>query len=178
MAHAKAAHIKHKVVEETERMLVYTVYLTLVLGSFAIYRRLVLAEYEINYFNYGAAVIEALILAKVILIGEAFHFGERYSGRPLPLIVPTVYKSVVFGLLVAVFFVLEHFVTGAIHRDDLAQIWADLFSKGRNEMIGKVIMMTVAFLPFFAFRELEKTFGGVDFMKLFFHRPAAESSQA
>jgi hypothetical protein len=175
-ANDKHAAVKAKVVEETRKLIIYTVYLALVFGAFTTYRRLVLAEYEIDYLNYGYSLIEALILAKVILIGEVLHVGERYSGRPMPLIVPTLYKSLAFGLLVAAFFVVEHLVTGAIHRSTLSEIWDDLVSKGRNELIGRVLMMTVAFIPFFAFRELDRALGGIGFIDLFFRsgtRPPA-----
>jgi hypothetical protein len=169
-AHAEGKHaaIREEVVEETRRYIVYWVYLAMMFMAFITYRHLVLAEYDISYVNYGYALLQALILAKVILIGEAFHFGETLSGRELPLIVPTLYKSVMFGLLVAVFFVLEKLLEGAIHRRDLAQIGADIVSKGRNEIIGHVLIMTVSFIPFFAFRELGRALGGVDIIDLFF----------
>jgi hypothetical protein len=82
------------------------VYLTLVFASFFIYRRLVLASYYIAYTNYGVAVIEAMILGKVIMIGNVFHFGRWLEKKPL--IIPTFYKTVAFTLLVAAFKVIEH----------------------------------------------------------------------
>ena len=45
-------------------------YLTLVFAAFTQYRRIVLAAHDITYTNYWVAVIEALILAKVIMIGD------------------------------------------------------------------------------------------------------------
>jgi len=39
-------------------------------------------------------VLEALVLAKVILIGDVLRLGRRFEDKPL--IVPTLYKTVVF----------------------------------------------------------------------------------
>jgi hypothetical protein len=50
------------------------------IGAFTLYRHLILAEYGI-YFSYGSAIIEGLILGKIVLIGEALHVGERETKR-------------------------------------------------------------------------------------------------
>jgi len=170
MEHAKdgKATLKQKAVHETEKLIAYTVYLTVVFAVFANYRRLVLADYDISYFNYGYVVIEALILAKVLLIGEALHLGERYAEQPL--IIPTLWKSVAFGILVVAFSILEHLVKGAIHHRDVAQIAADIASKGRSEILARVLTMVVAFVPFFAFSELERVLGEGSVIGLFIHR--------
>ena len=55
-------------------------YLFVALGSFMLYRRLVLAEAGVPYLNYGVAAIEAMIIAQVILIGRAFKVGTRFEG--------------------------------------------------------------------------------------------------
>jgi len=50
--------------------------------------------------NYGFAVIEALVLAKVIMIGEVARLGRGLERKPL--IYPTLYKTVVFHSLLSV----------------------------------------------------------------------------
>ena len=76
-------------------------YLALVFASFTQYRRLILAAHDITYTNYWVAVIEALILAKVIMIGAVLRLGRGLEDKPL--IYPTLYKTVVFTFFVAVF---------------------------------------------------------------------------
>ncbi len=66
-------------------------YLWIFLGSFTVYRRLVIAEAGGAYLNYGFALIEAMIIAKVILIGKIFAFTRRFDDRPL--IVPILRTS-------------------------------------------------------------------------------------
>src|SRR4051794_2706713 len=73
-------------------------YLTVFFGAFAWYRRLVLAEYQIAYLHYGIAILKALVLAKVILIVDAFRVGKKYEDKPL--IISTLYQALIFTLFV------------------------------------------------------------------------------
>ena len=92
---------KEKVFHEMVEYGINVIYLALVFSAFVSYRRLVLAAHDITYTNYGVALIEALILGKVIMIGAVFHPGRSLEQRPL--IYPTLYKAVVFTFLVGVF---------------------------------------------------------------------------
>ena len=85
-------------------------YLTLVFAAFTQYRRFLLAAHDITYTNYWVAVIEALILAKVIMIGDVLRLGRGLEQKPL--IYPTLYKTVVFTLFVGVFTLVEHAIKG------------------------------------------------------------------
>ena len=67
-------------------------------GVFILYRRLVLAEYEISYYHYGYAFFKALVLAKIVMIGDFLGLARRL--RDKPLIVTTLYKAVVFAVWV------------------------------------------------------------------------------
>ena len=74
------------------------IYLTFVFAAFTMHRRLVLAAHDITYTNYWVALIEALILGKVIMIGSVFRLGRGLESKPL--IYPTLYKTLVFTALV------------------------------------------------------------------------------
>jgi hypothetical protein len=172
--------LKQKALRESQKLVVYTVYLALVFGIFNNYRRLVLSEYSIPYFNYGYAIIEALILAKVIMIGEAFGLGDRQRRENVPLIVPTLVNSLLFGIVVVAFSIVEKLVTGAIHHENLSEIGQDMLSKGRDEILARVLMMFVAFVPFFALIELQRALKNDSFLTLFFRKgvPAAAKGEA
>ncbi len=75
-------------------------YLACFFGAFAWYRRFILAQYQISYLHYGAAILEALILAKVILIGDMMRLARRFEEKPLYL--PTLYKTFIFTLFVGI----------------------------------------------------------------------------
>jgi hypothetical protein len=91
MEHEARASLKERAIEELKVFWIIAFYLWLFLGSFTIYRRLIIAETGFAYLHYGIAIIEALVIAKVILIGKMFGFSRRFEDRPL--IVPVLYKS-------------------------------------------------------------------------------------
>jgi hypothetical protein len=127
------------------------------LGSFVLYRRLVAAETGVGYLHYGFALVQALIIAKVVLVGRMFAFTRRFDDRPL--IVPVLYKSVLFGTLVLVFAVIEHVVEGWIHGDGLLGGLRKFSETGGYELAARVVRLIVALVPFFAFGELGRVVG-------------------
>jgi hypothetical protein len=74
---------KAKAREELRDVVFITLYFTLFLGAFNTYRRLILKEHGVAYLHYGITLVEALIIAKVILIGDAMKFGRRLESTSL-----------------------------------------------------------------------------------------------
>jgi len=75
---AARAHLKEKAIEEFKAYWIITLYLAVFFSALTNYRRLVLAEYGVTYIHFGFALIEAMIIAKVILIGQALGLGRRF----------------------------------------------------------------------------------------------------
>lgn len=161
---------KRKVVDEMVEYYLNFVYLAFFLVAFAWYRRLILAEYDILYLNYWAPLIEAAVLAKVIMVGDMLRFGRGLERRPL--LVPTLLRTVVFSVWVAVFSLLERTVRGLLRGEGLAAGVVDLANKGRNELLAECIVIFCAFVPFFAFKELEEVLGKEKLRELFWRRDA------
>ncbi len=173
-ANTKSAGWKSKAVHEMIEYYVIFMYLAVFFGLFTWYRRLVLAEYQISYLHYGVAFIQALVLAKVIMVGRALHLGQRLKDRPL--ILPTVYKAVVFSIFVGLFGVVEHTIIGLMHGKGIAGGFEELMSAGKDELLARCMIMFVAFIPFFAFDELERVLGEGKLGRLFFRRRSVEKS--
>ena len=144
------------------------VYLALVFAAFTVYRRLLLAAHEITYTNYGVALIEALILGKVIMIGGVFRLGRGLEDKPL--IFPTLYKSVIFSVFVGAFTVIEHAIKGLWHGKGLMEGVAEFFGKGFHELVAGSLIVFVALIPFFAVKELGRVLGEKKIWALFFRK--------
>ena len=141
---------------------------------FTSYRRLILANYDISYSNWGISLIKALVLAKVIMVGSLFHFGRSLENKPLIFL--TLYKSVMFTLWVALFALVESAIRGFIHGKGLAGALDHLLSEGTHEFFAKCLVVFVAFIPFFAFKELGRVLGKGKIWGLFFRKgPVAEA---
>ncbi|HTS21074.1 MAG TPA: hypothetical protein VMN79_04600 [Casimicrobiaceae bacterium] len=165
------ANLKKRAIEELKRFWIIALYLWVFLGSFTVYRRLIVAETGTAYLHYGIALIEALIIAKVVLIGEMFGFGRRFEDQPL--IVPVIYKSLLFGVLVLLFGIVEHLVEGWIHKQGLLGGLREIGDIGVYEIAARVLVLIVAFVPFFAFSEIGRVLGADKLAALFFSKREA-----
>ncbi len=159
---------KQKLVHEMTEYWTNVIYLALFFGVFTSYRRLILADYQISYGDYGISLIKALVLAKVIMLGDVLRLGRRLEDKPL--IFPTLYKTVVFTLWVMLFSVVESTIREFLHGKGLAGGLDELISKGRYELLAGCLVVFFAFIPFFAFRELERVLGEGRIRDLFFRR--------
>jgi hypothetical protein len=164
----RKSRVRKAIVHETQQLVEITLFLAAFFVALTTYRRLLLAEYNIGYFEYGYAIVEALVLAKVILIGEALGLGERYAERPL--MVPVLWKTLVFGILIAIFSLLEHFVGARVHGEPLASALPSLKGPRGYELLARVMVTLIALVPLLAFRETERVLGEGKLFDLFFRR--------
>jgi len=141
-------------------------YLSFFLVAFVWYRRLILAEYQVLYTNYWFPLIEAAVLAKVIMIGDVLRLGRGLEHKPL--ILPTLIRTLVFGAWVAAFHLVEATVRALFQGKGLRGGFEAIASKGRYELLASVVMVLVAFIPFFALRELRRVMGEGTLWTLFF----------
>jgi hypothetical protein len=168
--------LKARAVAEFKLYWIFTAYLFVTLGSFILYRRLILADAGVPYLNYGIAVIESMVIAKVILIGHALKIGTRYESRPLA--VSVAYKTALFGLVVIAFGLVERIVKGLLHYHSLLEALRHVGDAGIYELLGRVLIMTICFVPMFAFWELSRTIGGERLKSLFLSARDSETATA
>jgi hypothetical protein len=161
---------KKKIVHEIGEYLINVCYLTFMFAAFTQYRRFLLAAHDITYTDYGVAVIEALILGKVIMIGEVIRLGRGLEQKPL--IYPTLYKTFVFTVFVAVFKAIEYGIKGLWNGSGFMAGLVELSEKWSHELLANSLIVFVAFIPFFAIKELGRVFGEDKIRALFFKRRA------
>ena len=139
-------------------------------GVFTTYRRLLLAHYGISYEDYGISVIRALVLGKVVLVAEALRLGRGFEEKPL--IVPTLYKTFLFTVCVAVFDIAEGLVRGLIGGLGPTGAVHEVMSRFNYEWLSRALVIFFAFIPLFAVRELRRVLGegAID---IFFRRSSA-----
>lgn len=114
----------------------------------------------------GLAAIKALICAKFILLGNAFHVGGRVT-RP-PLILPTIYRSCAFLILLIVLNVIEETVTGLVHSRTIRDSLADFAGGSWDQIVATSFVMLLILIPFFAFRALGDIIGEKTLVQLYF----------
>jgi hypothetical protein len=158
-----APSFKQKATHELKDFAWIALYLAFFFCALSTYSTLLLRKHDISYLNYTFALINALVIAKVILIGELMHLGRGFERKPLYQSV--LYKSFVFGLFVFCFHLLEEFVKRLIHHEPAGTVWHNIHL---GDLIGGTIVIFGAFIPLFAVRELGRVMGGEKLHALFF----------
>jgi hypothetical protein len=166
----RRVQVKERAVSELKKYAAIAFYLWVLFSLFEIHRYAVLRELNIHSlsgYKIGFAAINALIMGKVILIGEALHVGEQLSERRL--IYSVLFKSAAFALLVVCFDVVEEVIVGLIHGKSLVASIPKLGGGGLEGMILFGIMAFVVLTPFFFFTEVQEAVGKEKLQSLIFH---------
>jgi hypothetical protein len=154
---------KQKIKHELREMLGLSLYLAFFFCAIEIYGMFLLNQYSVSYWNLSFALINALVVTKVIMIGEYAKLGRRYENRSL--FVSAVWKAFVFGLLVFAFHIVEEGIKRLIHGSDLARVSHQIRF---DELAARSVVVFCTFIPLFAFRELRRVMGEDEFQSLIF----------
>ena len=157
---------KHEFIE----IAIVFAYLAFVFCALATYSMLLLEKYEIVYFAYGAALLNAFIITKVILIGEAMRFGKKHEGKAL--VYSVIYKAFLYGVLVFAFHLIEETVKLLIHGRTFASAFQEL---RLDDILARSVVIFGTFIPFFGFRELGRVIGPEKMRDLFCKSDAAKA---
>lgn len=166
----KKCRLKQKLIHEMNELLAIFLYLALFFCAFTTYRMLVMKEMGLSYFHYGFALIKALVLAKVILLGKYVRLVKVFDNRPL--IIPTFYKVILFSLFALAFEILEHAIGGVLHGKGMTEGFQEIISTGWDELLSRTLVVLSAFVPFFVFGEVGRVLGEGKLSELFLHKRA------
>jgi hypothetical protein len=160
------ATLQQRAMHEVKEFVVIAVYLYITLGAVILMKAAVLHSHGIEFGFWGLAAIKAAVLAKFMLIGNAFKIGERNMTRPL--IWPTLHKAFGFLVLLIIMTTIEEVVVGLFHDQSIASSLGELIGPRLEEtMVGSLIMLLVL-IPFFAFRVLSEALGEGRLLRMFF----------
>lgn len=163
---------KEKIIHETRLLVFLTLYLVLFLNALTIFRNLVLNEQILSYFHFGKNAVEAVILAKIILLGMMLKLGEGYADKPL--IIPVLFKAAIYSCFVFVFDFLEHVVIGFFKGTKTIDVWREFASHGLNVNLGKLAITFLFFILLFSLLEIARVIGEQKFFRLFTHKPSLD----
>jgi hypothetical protein len=151
---------KEMVTTEFKRYIAIAVYLWVLFSMFEIHRFAVLrgvSHASISTYRIGFAAINALILSKIILIGDAIHLGEQL--REKRVIYSVLFKSFIFAIFVICCNVLEGVIDGLIHHASIAGSIPRMGGGGLLGMVLYGVMAAIVLVPFFLFTELQRLIG-------------------
>ena len=149
--------LKQKAHHELKEFFIIVLYLWVVFGLFLVYKSVILDEEHISYVAHGVALINALVLGKFVLIARAFHLGD--TSEKAPLIYPTLLKSALFSIVLAICKLLEDAAVGFYHKKSIPQSIGDLGGGTLKGILTLTVLLFVLLIPFSAFGELQRVLG-------------------
>lgn len=158
---ALKAETKQKARHELQEMLVLFCYLAFFFCALTAYDMFLLRRYNVEYLAFGFALINALVITKVIMIGEYAKLGKRHENKPLYISV--LWKALVYGVLVFAFHVVEEVIKRLIHGADMSMASRNIRF---DNLAARSIVVFCVFLPLFAFREFRRVMGEDEFQAL------------
>jgi len=154
--------------------LLIAIYLFVVFGVLAVHEEVVAAKNHLAYHFYGFAIINALILGKVMLVAEDLHFANWF--RNSPLVYPILFKSVAFTILFLVFDIVEEVVVGVFKGKSIVESFPDIGGGSPRGIFFMVVIISILLIPFFAFREIGQVIGERELHSLIFTRRRSQFS--
>jgi hypothetical protein len=158
--------VKHEIKEVG----LVTLYFLFCFGIVLTLKKLFLADYQIRFYPLSAAVIGALVAAKVVVVMDHARAGTRFVASHA-LAATVAYKTLVYGAAGAVVVFAEELfhayrATGGLEVA-FAELWTHL---DKNVILAKVICVTLAFAGYHLYAEVDRRLGEGTLRRLLWSR--------
>ncbi len=157
-------------IRELKSFLAIVLYLWVVFGLYVLNESIIMGKAHINFAFHGFAIINAIVLGKVLLIAEDMNFADRFKNTPL--VYPIIYKAAAFSVLFVVFHIAENMLVGFFRGRSAIQSFPAIGGGTLQGFLCVVAIMFVSLIPFFAFMEIGRVIGEDRLWALLFKRGA------
>ncbi|GLI91661.1 hypothetical protein LMG27198_06530 [Methylocystis echinoides] len=156
MDQEKLSRLKAGAAEEGRQFVAIFLYLWVLLTLFSLHKAFIFNE-DLLAYQQGFALLNALALAKVVLLAQHFRLGE--SRPDAPVAVPALIKSALFALLLIAFHTAEETLIGVWRGKTVAAAVPTIGDGSLQAILMTAAIVFVSLIPFFAFVELERALG-------------------
>ena len=165
--HAPPGSLWHRAADEAKRYLAFATYLIVVFGTLILFSINIYARIDRDiphypgYHFYALGLINALVLAKFMLIAEATKLGSGGLGRRIsrrPVVYGVLYRALLFTAVLVAAYGLEEVLVGAWHGQTPGAVLPEV-AGGPRGVLTFAWVMFVALLPYFAYREIGRALG-------------------
>ena len=157
IAEGSTTNLKTRAMREARRFAVMFLYLWAILGVYVLDERVILAQRGTVMTAQGFAFINALILAKVMLVVEDLNL-LRWLG-PRPLIYPILCDSLLLSILFICFHVIEKLIAAVLAGKSFAESVPAIGGGGFVGLACVAVILFVMLIPFFAFKHVARKLG-------------------
>jgi hypothetical protein len=153
----KKPGLKQRILSEFREVFGMFLYLWVLFALFTYHKAIVLAQHGISYKAFGVAVINAFVLAKVMLVVEKMDLAAKLRGKPL--VYPVLQKAIVLSVVFILFNIAETIAKGMWRGNSFVDSIPKYGGGSPAELIAVGLILAVALIPFFAFREVNRVLG-------------------
>lgn len=155
--------------KELKEVLAISTFFFIIFVLLLLLKKVIMADYELDFYVMGTALIGSLIIAKVVLVFDLLPITKKTDH--LPNIYRVFFRSVIYISGYVIFTFLEHLVKGLIHGDGFTKaVEATLHSFTTPAFIVSFVGIMIAFLMFNAFWVIRATIGPAELYGMFFKR--------
>ncbi len=163
---ASKVPVGDRVIHELRELIVISAYLFVCFAAALELKASILQAHAALLAPLGLAAIKAVICAKFMLLGRVLHIGGQVT-KP-PLILPTLYRSFAFLILLIVLNVIEEAMVGVIHGRTIRNSIADIAGGTWDQIFATSFIVFLILFPYFAFRALGDVVGEKTLVRLYF----------
>jgi hypothetical protein len=150
--------------EELRKYAMVSVYLWICFAVITLYKASVLEEEGISWAPLGFAVVQALVIGKFILIGDALKAGHRSTGHPL--LHRIAWRSLAMLVVLIVFKILEEIIVALIHGTSLAALLEEIAGRPLWVTLAPVLLMLLILVPMITATEIQRSVGAERFREM------------
>jgi len=165
---SKVRALAGRAIEEFRHFIALFLYLWILLGLFVLNQQIILRQQGADLIFHGFALLNALVLAKVMLVFEDLELGRWLKGRPA--ILSIVFEAAFCTALLLAFHVVERVAVGLFHGGELAKSIPSFGGGGLAGLLIVSLILFVSLLPFFAFKNVARAIGSERMKEILFRR--------
>lgn len=162
--------LRQRAAHEMRQFVIIFLYLWALFGLFVLNETIVDRTHGSAVVLQGFAVVNALVLAKVMLIAELLDVGRHF--RRWPLVVTIVVEAAFYTVLFLAVHVLERVLVGHFHGETVSASMPSFGGGGLAGLLTVAAITFVSLLPFFTFKHVARAIGPDRMQAILLGRPA------
>jgi len=156
---------------ELKEVLIISSVFFVIFVLFLFMKKAMLAEYDINFYIVGTALLGSLIIAKVVLIFDLLPITKKADH--LPNIYRVIFRSLIYIIGFVIFTYLEHLIKGLVEGESFSQaLKSAIHQLNSPAFITSFVGVLVSFLFFNAFWVIRAKIGPTALYAIFFKKDA------
>ncbi len=159
---------RERLAEELRKYFLISAYLWVCFAVLSLFKAATLETEGIDWAPLGFAVIQALVLGKFILIGDALKAGHRAEHHPL--LHRIAWRSLALLAVLIVFKALEELIVGWAHDKSFETILEEATAQPLWVHLAPVLLMLLILIPMITASEIHRTVGAERFRELLLGR--------